>query len=262
MADIPWDELMDAANDSDFAPIPQSDYDVKISATEATTSSTDKPMWKITCDVLNGPHAGRKLFTQQTLTKDNPNALNIFFRQMAAAGLTSEFFKTRPTNQQIADALLGRQFRAKVIVKDYQGMPKNEIKQWNPPSAAASAGGPPPPAAQAPGGPPPPPASSSASPPPAPAASAPPPPPPPAAAPPAAAPAAAAPPPPAPAPAAPPPPAPSEAQPQEPAAAAAPAAQAEPQPVTASAGPPAAGSDASAWIVEQRATGSTEEPPF
>ena len=30
MADIPWDELMDAAGDSDFAPIPQSDYDVKI----------------------------------------------------------------------------------------------------------------------------------------------------------------------------------------------------------------------------------------
>ncbi len=259
MADIPWDELMDAANDSDFAPIPQSDYDVKISATEATTSSTDKPMWKITCDVLSGPHAGRKLFTQQTLTKDNPNALNIFFRQMAAAGLTSEFFKTRPTNQQIADALLNRQFRAKVIVKDYQGMPKNEIKQWNPPSAAASAGGPPPPAASAPGGPPPPPQSSSSAPPPppAPAASAPPPPPaaaPPASAPPAAAPPAATPPPPAEQPATqapPPPPAPAE-QP----------AQQEPQPVTASAGPPAAGSDPSAWIVEQRATGSTEEPPF
>ena len=258
MADIPWDELMDAANDSDFAPIPQSDYDVKISATEATTSSTDKPMWKITCDVISGPHAGRKLFTQQTLTKDNPNALNIFFRQMAAAGLTSEFFKTRPTNQQIADALLGRQFRAKVIVKDYQGMPKNEIKQWNPPSAAAAAGGPPPPAASAPGGPPPPPQSSSSAPPPPPAPAASAPPPPPAAAPPAAAPPAAAP------PATPPPPAeqPAAQAPPPPPAPAEQPAQQEPQPVTASAGPPAAGSDASAWIVEQRATGSTEEPPF
>ena len=51
MADIPWDELMDAAGDSDFAPIPQGDYDVKIIETEATKSSTDKPMWKITAEV-------------------------------------------------------------------------------------------------------------------------------------------------------------------------------------------------------------------
>jgi hypothetical protein len=241
MADIPWDELMDAANDSDFAPIPQSDYDVKITATEATTSSTDKPMWKITCDVLNGPHEGRKLFTQQTLTKDNPNALNIFFRQMAAAGLTSEFFKTKPTNQQIADALLGRQFRAKVIVKDYQGMPKNEIKQWNPSSGAAAAGGPPrPPAGAAPaGGPPPPPSPAAAAgppPPPAPAQSTAPPPPPP-------------------------PPAPAAPAEQPAAAAEQPAEQ--PAPVVGSGAPPAAGGgDASAWVVEQRQTGSMQEPPF
>jgi hypothetical protein len=227
---------MDAANDSDFAPIPQSDYDVKITATEATVSSTDKPMWKITADVLNGPHEGRKLFTQQTLTKDNPNALNIFFRQMAAAGLTSEFFKTKPTNQQIADALLGRQFRAKVIVKDYQGMPKNEIKQWNPPSGAAAAGGPPrPPAgAAAAGGPPPPPSTTAGGPPPPPApaqSSAPPPPPPPA--------------------------------PEQTAAAAEPAAQADPAPVVGSGAPPAAGGgDASAWVVEERQAGSMQEPPF
>jgi len=249
MADIPWDDLMDAAEGSDFAPIPQSDYNVKISATEATTSSTDKPMWKITADVEDGPHEGRKLFTQQTLTMDNPNALNMFFRQMAAAGLTSEFFKTKPTNQQIADALLGRRFRAKVIIKEYQGMPRNEIKQWNPPAGSGGApGGPPPGAATA--GPPPPPAATGAP------AGAPPPPPPPAAAtpPPAAA-------PPAPAPPAPPPAAPGPD--------AGHAGVEEPVPVTASAGPPppaaappAPGGGADAWVVQDRPQGSTEEPPF
>src|SRR3954462_15928125 len=114
MAEIPWDDLMDAAEGSDFAPFPQGDYDVKIIETEATKSSTDKPMWKLTCQVLNGPHERRKVWTQQTLTMDNPDALNVFFRQMTAAVLTGEFIKTNPSNQQSAAALLGRQFRAKV----------------------------------------------------------------------------------------------------------------------------------------------------
>jgi hypothetical protein len=245
MADIPWDELMDAAGSSDYAPIPQGDYDVKIVETEATKSSTDKPMWKIVTAVLHGPHEGRKIWTQQTLTMDNPDALNVFFRQMAAAGLTSEFFKTKPSNQQIADALLGRQFRAKVTIREWQGTPRNNIKQWNPLGAGAGApgGGPPPPPPGGYGGPPPPPAAGGT---PPPAAAAPPPPPAPAA--PAPAPAAAAP----PAPAAPPPPA-APAAPEAPAAAA-PA----PQPETVPAGAPAQ----DPWVVQPRETGSTEPPPF
>jgi hypothetical protein len=264
MADIPWDELMDAAAGSDFAPIPQGDYDVKIIETEATKSSTDKPMWKVTCQVMNGPHEGRKIWTQQTLTMDNEDALNVFFRQMAAAGLTGEFFRTKPTNERIAEALMGRQFRAKVTIREWQGVPRNNIKQWNPMGARGGApGGPPPPAAGAggPGGPPPPPAAST----PPPAAS---PPPPAAAAPsPAAAtpPPAAAAPPPAAAPAAPaaaqPPPVPPAAPaptpaPSEPSNGTS-AAQ-EPQHAAASAG----GGGGDPWIVQERPTGSTEPPPF
>jgi hypothetical protein len=232
MAEIPWDELMDAASTSDFAPIPQSDYDVKIIETEATKSSTDKPMWKITTAVLNGPHEGRKVWTQTTLSVDNPDALAVFFRQMAAVGLTKEFFATKPSNQEIADALLGRQFRAKVTIREWQGTARNNIKNWNPIGAASRGPG----GVSAPpgvGGPPPPP--SGATPPPAAAA-----PPPAAAAPP---PAAAAPPPP------PAPPAPAESA-------------AEPAPVTASAGPPGAPGTAGSWVVEERKTGSTEAPPF
>src|SRR4051812_42688493 len=122
MTSIPWDELMDAAGDSDFAPIPQGDYDVKIVEGTATKSSPDKPMWKITVEVEGGPHAGKKAWTQQTLTMDNANALQIFFHQMAAAGLTQDFFKTEPDPQQIANALLGRRFRAKLIIEEYQGV--------------------------------------------------------------------------------------------------------------------------------------------
>lgn len=248
MADIPWDDLMDAADGSDFAPIPQGDYDLKIIETEATTSSTDKPMWKITTEVLNGPHSGRKVWTQQTLTMDNPDALNVFFRQMAAAGLTGEFFKTKPNNQQIADALMGRTFRGKVTIREWNGVPRNNIKQWNPAGAAAAGpgGGPPPPAAGAtpPAGPPPPAASA-----PPPAAAAPPPAaaaPPPPAAPPAAAPAAAA--------ATEPPP----AAPPAPAAPAAPAANGGGVPEPAGVG----GGSPDQWVVQERPTGSAEPPPF
>lgn len=175
MTSIPWDELMDAAGDSDLAPIPQGDYDMKIVAAEATKSSTDKPMWKVTMEVENGPHAGKKAWTQQTLTQDNSNALQIFFRQMAAAGLTQEFFKTKPNPTQIAEALKGRRVRAKLIIEEYQGVPRNKVKAWNPPSM--SAGGPPPPVGGAPSSVPPPSAPPAATtPPPAAAAPASPPP--------------------------------------------------------------------------------------
>lgn len=240
MAEIPWDALMDAAGDSDFAPIPQGDYDVKITATEATTSSTDKPMWKITTEIEDGPHASRKVWTQQTLTMDNSNALQVFFRQMAAAGLTQDFFRAKPSPQQIAEALLGRRFRAKIAIKEWNGQMRNEIKNWAPPGLSAGA----PPAAGAaprPGGPPPPGAAAAPSAPPAPAPAT-------STAPPAAPPTPA----PAPAPAAAAPPAP-------PPAPAAPAAPAEPAPVTASVTPPA---DPSAWVVQETQTGSTEPPPF
>jgi hypothetical protein len=245
---------MDAAAGSDFAPIPQGDYDVKIIETEATKSSTDKPMWKVTCQVLNGPHEGRKIWTQQTLTMDNPDAMNVFFRQMAAAGLTGEFFKTKPSNARIAEALMGRQFRAKVTIREWQGVPRNNIKQWNPMGAGrGAAGGPPPPpgAGAAPGGPPPPPAAST--PPPAaapapPAAAAPPP---------AASPAPAAPPPPA-APAAPSAPAATTTPPVPPAAPSESSNGSSPEPAE----PPVAASSGDPWVVQPREMGATEPPPF
>ena len=246
MTSIPWDELMDAAASSDFAPVPAGDYDLKITAAEATKSGTGKPMWKLTTEVEGGPHSGRKIWTNQTLTTDNENALQIFFRQMAAAGLTSEFFRTKPTPQQIADALMNRRFRAKVAIREWQGQPRNEIKNWSAPRAAS--GAPPMPGA---------------TPPPA-AAAAPP------AAPPVAPPAAAAPPAP---PAAPPaPPAPPAAPPV--AAPAAPPAAPEPAPVTAAAppappaappappAPPAAPAAEAPAPVAAGQTDATEPPPF
>jgi hypothetical protein len=239
MADIPWDDLMDAAGGSDYAPIPQGDYDVKIIETEATKSSTDKPMWKITVQVTNGPHEGRKVWTQQTLTMDNPDALNVFFRQMAAAGLTGEFFKTKPSNERIAEALLGRSFRAKVTIREWQGVPRNNIKQWNPIGAGGGApGGPPQGGGMAggpPSGPPPPPSAGATAPPPPPAPPAPPAPPS--------------------DPAAPPSP-PSSTTNGTPA----PAPTPEPEPAAATAGPASGGGDP--WVVEERKTGSAEPPPF
>jgi hypothetical protein len=272
MTSIPWDELMDAAGDSDFAPIPQGDYDVKIISSEATKSSTDKPMWKLTCEVESGPHQNRRIWTQQTLTVENPNALNVFFRQMAAAGLTGDFFKTKPSNQQIADALLGRRFRARVAIRAYMGQDRNEIKNWAP---AAGAAGAPPTTAPSSASTPPPPPTAAPGPPPTTNAGSPPPPPPPPPAPPAPPSGSESTPSPAPntpdtpdnepttpdnEPSAPSSPAPPDNTPDPPSNT--PSSQ-ELQPVTASAGAPGtSGVDPSAWVVEERKQGSMDEPPF
>jgi hypothetical protein len=207
---IPWDELMDAADEASIAPIPASDYDVIIDSVEATTSSTKKPMWKIVCKVENGQYKDRKIYTQQTLTMDNQNAMAIFFKTMAVVGLNKQYFASKPTPQDVAQALVGRRFRAKVGVERWNEEDRNKITRWLP----LTGGGLTPP----PGG--------SIPPPPAPAASTTPPPPP--------APAAAAPPPPPPAPAAP-------AAPEAPAAetaAAGPAPAESPAPAFAAPAPP------------------------
>lgn len=150
---IPWDDLMSAADESSVAPIPASDYNLKIVSCEATTSSSKKPMWKIVAEVEDGPYAGRKIWTQQTLSMENPNAVAMFFKVMATVGLNKAYFATRPSNTEIASAMVGRRFKGKVGIEQWDGEDRNKISKWSPltaggltpPPAGGPAGGPPPP---------------------------------------------------------------------------------------------------------------------
>jgi len=127
VSSIDWDDLRKTA-DEGTRPIPEGIYDVEVESTTPTTSSTGKPMIKITYRVVSGPHATRQIFTQIVLSPDSAFALAIFFRQMDALGLTSDFFATKPSIEQVAEAMRLRRVQIEVGIRPFQGVDRNEVK--------------------------------------------------------------------------------------------------------------------------------------
>lgn len=140
-----WDELMEDAQSAgaSFEPLPRGDYDLVITKAEATQAKTSgNTMYKVTCEVESGPHAKRKVFNNFVVTPDNGNALSWFFRNMKTLGLNADFFRQRPSDEQVAQALLGRRFKGTVDIREWNGEERNELKNLAPARGAAPAGGP------------------------------------------------------------------------------------------------------------------------
>lgn len=86
------DILKKAKEGGGFDLLPDGIYVAKIIESEAKTSNNGKPQIKTRWEVLSGPHAGFKgLWNNFTLTVDNETALRIFYSQLSALGITSEF---------------------------------------------------------------------------------------------------------------------------------------------------------------------------
>ena len=157
MSTINWADLVknagDAASNTNYEPLPDGDYELKVVQAETKTTQTGKTMFKITNEVQGGPYAKRRVWDQLVVTTDNPKAMNMFFMKASAMGLTSAFFDSNPTNAQIEQALTGRTFRATLGKRSYNGTESNEIKRYYsaqaaaPGAATAGAAVPPPPPA-------------------------------------------------------------------------------------------------------------------
>ena len=149
MPSINWGDALESADGSDFELLPRADYNFKVTEASHKVSSTGKDMFEMKCTVVDGPHKGRVLYSNQVVSPDNPTAMGIFFRKMGALGLKADFFRANPENSAIVDAILGREFQGQVTVRTYQGNDKNEISNIRPavrtPGSAASP--PPPPTA-------------------------------------------------------------------------------------------------------------------
>jgi hypothetical protein len=159
MSTINWADLVkqagDAGGNTNYEPLPDGDYELKVIDAKATTTQTGKTMFKITNEVQGGPFAKRRVWDQLVVTTDNPKAMNMFFMKTSAMGLNSAFFDANPTNAQIEQALAGRSFRATLGKRTYNGTESNEIKRYYPgqaaaaPTTAGAAVPPPPPAPSA-----------------------------------------------------------------------------------------------------------------
>lgn len=123
---VNWKDLMQASGGS-FEPLPVSDYEVEVIKAEAASTSTGKLMYKMTMNVVSGPHTNRKVWTNQTLSPENPNALAMFFNAMGALGLDADFFNTNPSPDAVAQALVGRYAVVSLKQREWNGSMRNEV---------------------------------------------------------------------------------------------------------------------------------------
>lgn len=137
-----WGSLLDEAGDVTFDVLPDADYNVKVEKANPKMAGSGNLMFELTLVVTSGPYAKRKLWTNVVVAPGNQVALNIFFRKMHAMGIAKEFFGANPSDSQVAEAMVGREFRAQVGNKMYQGEKRNEVKGFAPVSATAAAGSP------------------------------------------------------------------------------------------------------------------------
>lgn len=126
MTVIDWNSLQQQAA-SAAASIPIGWYDMTIVAAEYKTASTGKPMYKCQFQIESGPQQGRKVTNNFNVTVDNPAALRIFFRQMAALGLDQTFFAQNPPPELVAQSLLGKRARVELGERMFQGEKQNNF---------------------------------------------------------------------------------------------------------------------------------------
>jgi hypothetical protein len=144
VSSLNWADLVKDAGEatSNFEPLPDGDYDLKVVEAPAGTTSTGKTMFKLKAQITSGPYANRFIWDNITISPENKNALGIFFAKMAALGIPREFFlNNNPSNAQIEATLQGRVFRAQIGSEIYQGAKKNKIARYYvaSPTAASSA---------------------------------------------------------------------------------------------------------------------------
>jgi hypothetical protein len=140
MENYDWEALQKQAEKGGGGqPIPSSEYTVQVSSAEAKMSSTGKPMLKVKGKVVGGPHEGRTLFTQYTLSTENDTAVAIFLRHLAAFGLDKEYFAVNPSFEKIAYDLHGRYAVWEVGQKVYKNEKRNEVTNTKPAPGAGAA---------------------------------------------------------------------------------------------------------------------------
>jgi len=85
MGQINWSELMQKAGplvDEVYEPLPEGDYDLKISEASTKTTSTGKTMYSVKCQVQGGAYANRLVWDNLVISPESEKAMRIFFSQM------------------------------------------------------------------------------------------------------------------------------------------------------------------------------------
>src|SRR5690554_8008319 len=99
MTSVNWENVLQNVEmpTEGFDPIPAGTYQVEIVKsvlTNASTTNNDgtkKDMFKIQYRVIEGEYTNRRLFSNQTVSKDSPKAMGIFIKWLNNLGFSMEY---------------------------------------------------------------------------------------------------------------------------------------------------------------------------
>jgi hypothetical protein len=133
MTQIDWAALASQATTStgDYTPMPEGDYDLKVIESKLATTQTGKLMYKLTYEVQTGEFARRRVWDNLVVSPENDKAMGIFWSKMRILGLQKDWFEaTKPSSEQIAQAVMGRPIRAHLGLRTWNDNVQNEITRY------------------------------------------------------------------------------------------------------------------------------------
>lgn len=141
MSEYNWNQLI-AEADVGVQSVPAGEYELQVGTAVVKPTSTGKDMIVCRYNVVAGPHIGRPIYNNFTLSPESSASMGFFFRQMKAHGLDPAFFAVNPSVQQVAENLVGRLVHVKIGIKPYNGEDRNSMDGFSPsqlPGGAAPA---------------------------------------------------------------------------------------------------------------------------
>lgn len=125
-----------AKESSGFDALPVGRYTVKSTESAHVQAASGKDMFKVTFEVIEGPHTGSKIFNNYVITPDNANAIHFFLKHMAAFGVTAEYLASEPGFDNVAKSLLDKVVQLDLTIDNtYDGTDRNKVKNTLAPPA-------------------------------------------------------------------------------------------------------------------------------
>ncbi len=126
---------LNEAPDSSFEVLPRGTYDVTVDSVEFGTSSSGNPMWTWVLEVNDGEFAGHKLFFHTVFA-----GKGLARTKKVLSAIAPELFQGPfdPSDPEVTGSLVGKQARARVDVRKYEGEDRNNVRDILPASNAES----------------------------------------------------------------------------------------------------------------------------
>lgn len=132
MATVNWNDVVNQAEEGP-QPVPDGTYNAYVESAEGKMAGTGAPMVVAVFKIADGPYAGRSIFNNFVLTKNNPNAMGFFIQHMGVLGVDRSTITQLSTDeftamQQLAQMITGKYATITVSHRVWEGRTFNDVK--------------------------------------------------------------------------------------------------------------------------------------